>query len=193
MTVAPDAPPPRGLRADAQRNHDRVLEAACECFAEQGVDTSVDEIARRAGVGHGTIFRRFPSKEALLSAVVLRRVRELTDAAEAAIENPDAGEGFERFFRSAAETYGHDRALVAGLGSCIATDEVVAFKAAVRRLVQRAQETGAIRGDLGADDVLELVPAASRHPDVIVDGLRSTGVPAAAPVTSIAARRHKRT
>ena len=122
------------LRADAQRNLDRVLEAASDCFAEQGVDVSIDEIARRAGVGHGTVFRRFPSKDALLSAVVLRRVVELTAAAEAALGEPDAG--------------------------------------AAGRLVRRAQRAGALRRDVGPRDVLELIPAANRHPDVILDGLR---------------------
>jgi AcrR family transcriptional regulator len=62
------------LRADAQRNLNRVLEAATEAFAEFGADVSVDEIARRAGVGHATVFRRFPTKEALIAAVVLARV-----------------------------------------------------------------------------------------------------------------------
>ncbi|HYA08335.1 MAG TPA: helix-turn-helix domain-containing protein [Gaiellaceae bacterium] len=161
------------LRADAQRNLDRVLEAACECFAEQGVDVSVDEIARRAGVGHGTVFRRFPSKDALLSAVVLRPVRELTAAAESALEEPDAGAAFDRFFRRAVELYAENRALVEGFGRCLETDEVAAMEVAVGRLVRRAQRAGALRSDVTARDVLELVPAASRHPDVILDGLRS--------------------
>jgi AcrR family transcriptional regulator len=163
----------RELRADAQRNRDRVLEAASECFAEQGVDVSVDEIARRAGVGHGTVFRRFPSKDALLSAVVLARVRELTAAAESAVAEPDAGAAFDRFFRLAVELYGQNRALVEGFGRCIETGEVAAMEAAVARLVRRAQRAGAIRRDVTSRDVLELVPAASRHPDVILDGLRS--------------------
>lgn len=161
------------LRADARRNLDRLLEAASECFGESGVDVSVDEIARRAGIGHGTVFRRFPTKEALLAAVVLARVRELTAAAESGVEAEDAGAAFDRFFRHAAETYARNRELVEGFGSCIDTEEVAALKAAVRRLVRRAQQAGVLRGDVSADDVLELVPAASRHPDVILDGLRS--------------------
>ena len=95
------------LRSDAQRNLGLVLEAAAEVFAERGPDASIDEIARRAGVGHGTVFRRFPSKEALLQAVVLRRVEELTALAAEA--------DFERFFVAAAEAYARDRALVGGL------------------------------------------------------------------------------
>jgi AcrR family transcriptional regulator len=161
------------LRADAQRNLDRVLEAASECFAEQGVDVSVDEIARRAGVGHGTVFRRFPSKDALLTAVMLQRIRELTVAAESALEDPDAGAAFDSFFRMAVAFYAQNRALVEGFERCVATDEVAAMKLAVGRLVRRAQRAGALRRDVTPPDVMELIPAASRHPDVILDGLRT--------------------
>ena len=161
------------LRADAQRNLDRVLEAAAQCFAEQGVDVSVDEIARRAGVGHGTVFRRFPSKDALLTAVMLQRVRELTAAAEAALEDPDAGAAFDRFFRLAVDFYAQNRALVEGFERCVATEEVAEMKDAVSRLVRRAQRAGALRRDVTPSDVMELIPAASRHPDVILDGLRA--------------------
>ena len=79
------------LRADAQRNHDRVLVAAAEAFAEHGPDVSADEIARRAGVGHGTVYRRFPSKDALIAAVVSARLSELSDRAEELLAEPDAG------------------------------------------------------------------------------------------------------
>ena len=161
------------LRADAQRNRDRVLDAACECFAERGLDVSCDEIARRAGVGHGTVFRGFPTKDALLSAVVLRRVADLTVLAVEALDEPDPGEAFARFFRRAAGTYARDRALVEGLGAYVETPEMTAFMAAFGRLVEHAQSAGVLRGDLAPADVLALVPAASRYPDVILDGLRA--------------------
>ncbi|MGZ4389518.1 MAG: TetR/AcrR family transcriptional regulator [Gaiellaceae bacterium] len=160
------------LRADAQRNLDRLLEAAGECFAERGTEVSVDEIARRAGVGHGTVFRRFPTKELLLLAVVLRRVEELTTVAEAACEAEDVEPAFAGFFRFAAETYARDRALVGGLDRCIGTPQKDALFAAVERLVARAQETGALRRDVSAEDVLRLVPTASRYPEIVLDGLR---------------------
>jgi len=73
------------LRADAQRNHDRVLVVAGECFAERGLDVSIDEIAKRAGVGHGTVFRRFPTKDALVAAVLDEQIRQLNDAAQTAL------------------------------------------------------------------------------------------------------------
>src|SRR5260370_15880205 len=100
------------LRADAQRNLDRLLEAAGECFAEQGVDVSVDEIARRAGVGHGTVFRRFPTKGALLAAVLEVQFRELAAAADAAAEADDAGAGVADFVRDGAHASARDSALI---------------------------------------------------------------------------------
>jgi AcrR family transcriptional regulator len=160
------------LRADAQRNLDRLLEAAGECFAEQGVECSVNEIARRAGVGHGTVFRRFPSKDALLAAALERELGKLVEAADEALADPDAGAGFERFFRSAAAAYARNRALLEGLARCPELPHKLALEEAAGRLVRRAQRAGALRADLAPGDVFELVPAASRFPDVILDGLR---------------------
>jgi AcrR family transcriptional regulator len=163
------------LRADAQRNLDRLLDAAAEVFAEQGCDASVDEIARRAGVGHGTVFRRFPTKDALLGAVLGERLRVLTAAADDALADPDAGAAFERFFRYAAEEYGRNRALE-GLDRCRSTREAETFYTAVAQLVERAQHAGALREDVSAKDVLLLIPTASRYPDVIFSGLRRASV-----------------
>ncbi len=161
------------LRADARRNLDRLLEAASECFAEQGADASVDEIARRAGIGHATVFRRFPTKEALLEAVVRERIRELAEAAESALAEPEPGAAFDGFFRLAAQAYARNRVLVERFDSCVESHETAALEVAVGRLVRQAQRAGTLRRDVTARDVLELVPAASRHPDVILDGLRS--------------------
>jgi AcrR family transcriptional regulator len=163
------------LRADAQRNLDRLLEAAGECFAERGVDCSVDEIARRAGVGHGTVFRRFPTKEALLLAVVVRRIEALAAIAEEAADAPDVEAAFVGFLRSAGASYARDRALVEGLDRCLDRPELAALIAAVDRLVSRAHEAGVVRPELGGEDVLRLVPTASLYPDVVLDGLRPRG------------------
>jgi AcrR family transcriptional regulator len=160
------------LRADAQRNLDRLLEAAGECFAERGIDCSVDEIARRAGVGHGTVFRRFPTKEALLLAVVARRVEALTVVAEEAADAPDVEAAFAGFVRYAAESYARDRGLVQGLDRCAGRPELAALVAAVDRLARRAHDAGVLRRDLGAEDVLRLIPTASFYPDVVLDGLK---------------------
>jgi AcrR family transcriptional regulator len=161
------------LRADAQRNLDRLLSAAGECFAERGLDASVDEIARRAGVGHGTVFRRFPTKDALLTAVLGRELERLHEAAEEALADPDPGAGFERFFRAAAGAYGRNRALLEAVDRFGELPPKLALEDAASRLVRRAQRAGVVRRDLGVEDVLALVPAASRYPDVILAGLRS--------------------
>ena len=89
------------LRADAQRNLVRVLDAAREVFAEQGIDAPVTEIADRAGVGVGTIFRRFPTKDDLLVAVVEQRTQQLIEAADLALESPDPGAALRGFMETA--------------------------------------------------------------------------------------------
>jgi AcrR family transcriptional regulator len=160
------------LRADAQRNLDRLLEAAAECFAEQGVDASIDDIARRAGVGHGTVFRRFPTKDALLAAVLSSHMAELAASAESACDEPDAGEAFSRFVRGMAEAYARNRSLVEAVKRCEAAPEVSALVDAVGRLLKHAQDEGAVRSDVDAMDVLALIPTAAAYPQIVLDGLR---------------------
>ncbi len=180
------------LRADARRNLERVLEAAAEVFAERGPDVSVDEVARRAGVGHATVFRRFPSKDALIAAVVVDRIRGVGELADAALERDDAGEGFVEFAWQVAELKARDRCVFEGLvGRCADTPEVMEANAsvleAIRRVVGRAQEAGAIRSDVDADEVLLVIasilsaalhrPGADegawrRHLAIVLDGLR---------------------
>lgn len=180
------------LRADAQRNRDRVLEAAAEAFAEHGVEVSANEIARRAGVGHGTVFRRFPTKEALIAAVVCARLSELADGAERLLEELDAGSAFEAFVWEIAEVHARDRGLFAGLPRCSEIAEVAAAKArlseVVGRIVTRAQAEGSLRRDIDADDVPVLIGATitgstyaagaeawRRYIAVVIDGLRVPG------------------
>src|SRR3954465_11493357 len=91
------------LRADAERNRRRILEAAAAAFAESGLDVGVAEIARRAGVGAGTIFRRFPTKEDLVVAIVEERIAQMVTLAEEALEEDDAGEAFRRFVLAGIE------------------------------------------------------------------------------------------
>ena len=160
------------LRADAQRNLDRLLEAAGEVFAEQGVDGSIDEIARRAGVGHGTVFRRFPTKEALLAAILAGHMLELTSAAEASYEETDPGEAFDGFVRRVADAYARNRVLVDAVKRCEAMPEVDELVDAVGRLLRRPQDAGAVRRDVSAEDVLALIPTAAVYPDIVLDGLR---------------------
>ena len=180
------------LRADAQRNLDRVLIAAAEAFAVHGPNVSVDEIARRAGVGHGTVFRRFPNKEALIAAVVSERLRELGDRAEALLDEPDAGAAFEQFVWQVAELQARDRTLFECAPLCSEIPEVADAKARlsglVAELVTRAQQEGSLRLDIEPGDVPVLVGSAilgstqatdpdawRRYVAVVLAGLRSPG------------------
>jgi AcrR family transcriptional regulator len=180
------------LRADAQRNLERVLGAAEELFAERGSDVSIDQVAQRAGVGHATVCRRFPSKEALVAAVIVRRILDVGALAETALREDDPAAGFERFAWQVAELKARDRALFEGFaGPCAELPEVLEAHAevleTVRRLVVAAQEAGEIRSDVDPDEVplllastltgaLQMSPPGSelwrRHLAVVLDGLR---------------------
>jgi AcrR family transcriptional regulator len=160
------------VRADAKRNLDRVLGAATDCFAEHGVDVTVDEVARRAGVGHGTVFRRFPTKDALLDAVLGKELDRMLLLAHAALAEDDAWTGFSDYFRAAAEAYGRSRALLEAKERCRDLPQFEPMAEATHEIVRRAQAAGSLRADLTAEEIFELLPAASRFPDVILDGLR---------------------
>jgi AcrR family transcriptional regulator len=169
------------LRADAQRNLGRVLDAAAEVFAERGPAASVDEIARRAGVGHATVFRRFPTKDALIEAVALERVRELTAAAQSALANDDTGSAFYDFMWTAAELHVRDRRLFECFDRCIESPELATLHGLAARLVERAQAAGAVRSDVTAADIEAMFRAVlrsalpgqwRRYVEVVLDGLR---------------------
>ena len=172
------------LRADAQRNLGRVLDAAAEVFAERGPGASVDEIARRAGVGHATVFRRFPTKDALIAAVVEQRIAELHGMAEQALEAEDAGAAFTEFVWRAAELNARDRGLHDCLLRCAQSPAALALQDAGVRVVARAQQAGAVRTDIPAEDVPALIRAALRaappgqwrsYVQIVLDGLRPRG------------------
>lgn len=180
------------LRADAQRNLERVLDAAAELFAERGCDVSVDEIARKAGVGHATVFRRFPSKDALISAVVSKQIHELTVFVEEALDEEDPGEAFRSFVWHAGEMHARDRGLHEGFTRCADVGDVAEAKAELNglidQLIARAQDAGALRKDVSADDVSTLVGTAirgaygssepelwRRYVAVVLDGLAAGG------------------
>jgi AcrR family transcriptional regulator len=176
------------LRADAQRNHDRILIAACEAYAEVGPDVTISEIARRAGVGHGTVFRRFPTKNALRAAVIRTRLEELLAAAKDLLGRPDPGAALEEFIWLGAESMRSDRGLFEGvekcedLGVCDLKDEL---HDTLDKTIRRARRQGAIRAGFDARDLGGLVGAAvqaaahSERPDawrryvqVVLDGVR---------------------
>lgn len=177
------------LRADAQRNLDRILEAASDAYAEVGPDVTTDEIARRAGVGHGTVFRRFPTKDALRAAVIRVRLEDLLTRAHELLDNPNAGAALEEFVWAAAEAFRRDRALFEGIERCEGFADVSEAKQelhhTVGKLIRRAQRAGALRRGLDSHDVGALVAAAiqaSMHADrgdawrryvrVVLNGLR---------------------
>jgi AcrR family transcriptional regulator len=163
--VPTTAKPP--LRRDAQRNRDRIVAATRAAFQERGLDVGVDEIARRAGVGMGTLYRHFPTKDALIDAIVDARFAELIDAAERALAAADAWEGFEAFLVAAVELQAADRGFKDALAARGPGERQVKaarrkLHAAVERLVARGREEGALRADLAAEDVTVLLWATAR-------------------------------
>lgn len=176
---------------DAERNRLLVLEVAQKVFAAEGLAVPIDEIARRAGLGVGTLYRHFPTKEALFEAIVVDRMEELVEDAHARAKAQDRGEAFFGFLTTMVERGAAKKDFHAALAdSGINMRRIVALKQRMARglgvLLKRAQSAGAVRGDVGAADVLTLimgtVGAAERHGagpternrllSVIFDGLR---------------------
>ncbi|MEU8921833.1 helix-turn-helix domain-containing protein [Kitasatospora sp. NPDC048545] len=154
---------PRPLRADAARNRARLLDAATEVFTTRGVDVPTEEIARAAGVGVGTLFRHFPTKEALLEAVVVRRLETITDrTARLAAEHPPA-EAFHACFRLVVEQSAgkqeFTRALAeAGVDVHASLRESSGLmRAQLAGLLTAAQQAGAVRPDLGLPELVALL------------------------------------
>lgn len=182
--------PARPLRADAARNRARLLEVAYETFAAEGLSVPIDDVARRAGVGAGTVYRHFPTKEALFTAVIEDRMRRLVDDGHALLNSEGPGEALFAFLRSMVLQWGAaDRGLVdalAGYGidiACAAPGAEDAFKAMLGELLRAAQEAGTARRDVDMRDVKAILVGcqamqaydsalAERATDVVIDGLR---------------------
>jgi AcrR family transcriptional regulator len=179
------------LRADAQRNLVRVLDAAREVFAEHGIDAPVTEIAERAGVGVGTIFRRFPTKDDLLVAVVEQRTEQLIEAADLALASSDPGAALRRFMETATAMQISDVCWceagtdIFGREGIRELTDVLVGK--IGELLTSAQTAGQVRSDVRALDIPvllmavaksglmleEAVPGAwKRYLAIILDGLR---------------------
>ncbi|GGM87418.1 TetR/AcrR family transcriptional regulator [Dactylosporangium sucinum] len=181
------------MRADAARNRRLLLAAAADEFAERGLDASVADIARRAGLGKGTVFRHFPTKDDLLAAIVLDRIDELVDAGERLLGADDAGAALLEFLTVAAhQRQQRDLSFLqeAGGQNPAVTRARAGLFGTVERLVERARAHGAVRADVtGADVVLLMcapnyvttyVPDAPpdlwrRYLAIIFDGLRPQG------------------
>jgi AcrR family transcriptional regulator len=145
----------RPLRADARRNRDKVLRAAREAFAASGYGVPLDEIAARAGVGPGTVYRHFPAKEALFQAVVTARVEDLIDDARARAGADDPGGAFFGFLARIGEEAAAKRDLPDAIA--IAGSLQDRLYAAVDILLRRAQEAGAVRADIRTPDLIVLL------------------------------------
>jgi AcrR family transcriptional regulator len=152
------------LRADAQRNLERILEAARAVFAEEGLDASVADVAERAGVGTATIFRRFPSKDDLVAAMLERGLETFVARARAAAAADDPAAAVAEFFSAAVEAFIEDRCFCEASGGDLferpRMQELVGeLIAAIDQLLRRAKAAGAIRRDLVAEDIGFLINA----------------------------------
>lgn len=183
--------PDRPLRADARRNRDKVLRAAREAFAASGYGVPLDEIAARAGVGPGTVYRHFPAKEALFQAVITARVEDLIADARSRASAADPGAAFFGFLahikaEAAAKRDLPDAIAISGSlqGQLLAAMDV---------LLRRAQQAGAVRADVRTPDLIVLLKGllssllATSADDpalrervfaVLTDGLRPPAAPA---------------
>ena len=185
---------PRPLRRDARRNRELLVASARELFSRSGVDVSVEEITHHAGLGMGTLYRHFPTKEELIDAVLEDAFAELVAAAEEAAAADDPWAGFTRFLERALALHVENR----GLKDMLATREhgrrrAETMRARIRPLlrstIERAQERGSLRADFAAEDlplvlwtggrVIEVTAAIEpdywrRYLGLLLDGLRAS-------------------
>jgi AcrR family transcriptional regulator len=159
----------RPARADARRNHERLLAAAREAFAEHGPDAPLDGIAQRAGLGSGTLYRHFPTRDDLMRAVYRSEVDALCDRGRELASSPSPAAALATWLRHLAEMADR-RGLAAALYERMGTDPPSPFLVATKEtlgdaatpLLRRAQETGAIRPDVTAPELLKLTHAIAR-------------------------------
>jgi AcrR family transcriptional regulator len=180
--------PQRTLRADARRNREAVLDAASELFAQRGDAVQMDEIAERAGLGVGTLYRHFADKQALRAAIIGRRFEAVTGLAESAEKIEDPGEAFETLLYGYLESVEPDAAFRFALlgaeqpswGDIEAQKKT--FSTIVERIVRRAVDAGHLRADFGTDDFILITRGAManmpgndhwrRHVALQLDGIR---------------------
>jgi AcrR family transcriptional regulator len=183
-------PPARPLRADARRNREKVMAAARAEFAEHGGDAQMDDVARRAKVGVGTVYRHFPTKEALLTALSQDTFARIAERARGLLEREDAWEAFVEMLWDAGESLAADRALTEAMSVRAAPQQCPAqleLAGIARTLMERAQAAGRMREDVVADDISMLMcgvgsatvrphpypGSGRRHLAIVIDGLRA--------------------
>lgn len=181
------------LRADAARNRAAIVDAARAVFAEQGIDAPLDEIARRAGTGNATLYRRFPTRGDLVAAVFAERMCEHLQAVEAGLAEPDPWAGFASYVHTVAAMQARDRGIADLVTMELATAPDIeelrarAFDGLVQ-LVERAHTAGVLRADFTTQDVVLLLmanaglveraegitePASTRLVHLLLDGFRA--------------------
>ncbi|TPI19919.1 TetR/AcrR family transcriptional regulator [Mesorhizobium sp. B4-1-1] len=155
-----DAQAPKPLRADAQRNRDRLVEVAAQTFASDGVDASLEEIAKRAGVGIGTLYRHFPTREHLVEVVYRREVEGLCHAAEELVRDHPADIALELWMQRFVDYIATKRGLATSLRLLLTTNSTLfsdtsgRVSGAMRGLIEAAAAAGKIRADVDASDVM---------------------------------------
>ncbi|KUH82028.1 TetR/AcrR family transcriptional regulator [Mycobacterium sp. IS-1556] len=186
-------PGPRPLRKDAERNRNRVLQAARELFAAKGLEPNLNDVAHHAGVGVGTVYRRFATKDDLVEAVFVDGLDQLTALAEAGLRHQDAWEGFVWFVEHMCEMTATDRGLrEIAFSKTYGGDRVIAAQGRLHpvatKLVERAQIDGRLRSDISPTDMpiisllAGMVSEFAGHVDtnlwrryvgILLDGMRS--------------------
>lgn len=179
------------MRADARRNYERIVATARDAFYAEGIDVPLDDIAKRAEVGAGTLYRHFPSRDALIEAVYRGEINELADAAQRLRDELPPGEALFGWMREQVGWISDSLGLATALKSAVDSEsETFAFckkqlREAVRVLLEPAQAAGIVRADLEPSDVLRLshgVGAAAQYTDkagadrllsVVIDGMRA--------------------
>ncbi len=180
--------PVRAQRSDARRNRERVIAAARELLARDGLDAQMDEIARAAGVGVGTVYRHFSTKDELIEALAFDRFERLREVAEAALAIEDPLAGFEHMIHAAAAIQTADRSLSEVLTSqsdlMTRAAQAAGMEDLTRRVVERAKADGSLREDVRWEDVPMFMcalagtfngpfAAPDRYVKVVLDGLRA--------------------
>ncbi len=176
------------LRADARRNRERIVDAARKVFAKHGAEAQMDDIARAAGVGVGTVYRHFPDKHALMGELVASKFRTFADNAERALDVEDPWEAFAGLLRTNAELCARDIGIQQALQRepaawALAALELMRLRDLADQLIRRAQEAGVIRDDFVVDDIPMLMGGLSatmavpqydwhRHLEIILAGIR---------------------
>jgi AcrR family transcriptional regulator len=189
MSAAPRTSTERRLRADARRNRERIVAAARDVFTQHGADAQIDDIARAAGVGVGTVYRHFPHKDALLGELLVERFRLMADNAERAHAVEDPWEAFAGLLRVNAQfcagDIGVQQALARGPDAWVyAARELDRLRENTNELIVRAQRARVMRQDFTVDDISMLMAGLSatmavpgydwrRHLEIILAGIRA--------------------